>query len=115
MTIFSNPDFIYNDLDAMVSDLVNNQFYLPLTITKLHLSNYYLLHWEGTHITDQILRSPLVYGQETITREQIVYLVKFDGGLSAFSLNQNQKQQYKLSFRRAKSDVFGTVLIREIL
>jgi len=110
----SNQTYTYPTHSELIQDQISNQFYLPLAVTKTHLANYYILHWQGSHISYQMLESPLIYNKVSITREGVTYLIKYDEGLSEAYLLLHGGEQYKLSFRRAKNDLYGTVLIRKI-
>lgn len=110
----SNPTYLYPNQESLIADQISNQFYLPYAIVKTHLENYYILHWQGIHLINEINFSLTVYKQEAISREGIKYLVKFDDGLTAWHLVNHPSEQYKLSFRRANNDLYGTVLIRKI-
>ena len=84
-------------------------FSLPESYVDKHCDKYYLLHWSGPYLASHLLSN-----YHKIIREDISYLPIFDG-IKPFDVYFSQpKEQFILSFRKKKQELFGYVIIRRL-
>jgi hypothetical protein len=92
---------------------IHNQFHLSPT-ESAELDKYYILHWEGTYLIKQMTETVNFRRQSTeLTHQDVTYRVNFLY-VSPWEIVTNPHKQYALSFRKAKIDKLGTVIIKKV-
>lgn len=94
------------------TEVISTQFYLPRSYIYSSLSHYYILHWQGSHIIDQV-KTIKGMGVDIIHHHNIPYKLSFTADCHAWDIIQNPDAQYKISFRKMLGKKYGIALIKK--